>query len=285
MRPDNEQLDITRLQGDLTQAQDRYNGALDKSLSAQLSIEQATADVGQRLRLVDPPDTSFRQSRLKKSIMTFATFVALGILLMIGTVVVGTILDQSVRSAAGCARSPRPAGARRRAGRGLAGGGAAVAAKVGGQGQGQGEGQVEGQAQGAPPDDEPVVVDRPGAAARDALEGRRRGGRRRSTSRSRWLTPLRSRSRTAVLDPVVEEPVAVADEETADEPTAVVDDDVVEEPVVRASRRADDEDVVEDELVEEPVAVVDEDIADEPVRRLTRTSSRRSSTRPVAVSG
>ena len=98
LRPDEEQLDIARLNGNLTQAQDRYNGAIDKSLSAKLSIQQATADVGQRLRLVDPPDASFRASRLKKSIFTVAIFLTLGILLAIGTVVIGTVMDQSFRT-------------------------------------------------------------------------------------------------------------------------------------------------------------------------------------------
>jgi uncharacterized protein involved in exopolysaccharide biosynthesis len=100
-RPDAQVVEITRLQGVLEQAQERYNSSLTKSDDARLSIEQATSDVTQRLKVVDQPQVPVSpESGLKKTIFTFATFLALGLLLSIATVIVGTIFDHSFRSPA-----------------------------------------------------------------------------------------------------------------------------------------------------------------------------------------
>jgi uncharacterized protein involved in exopolysaccharide biosynthesis len=100
-RPDDQLAEIARLTNVLEQAEARYTGALGKSEDARLSIEQATADVNQRLRVVDPPQQPFGpEPKRKAMVMTFATFLALGALLSIATLVIGMMLDHTVRTPA-----------------------------------------------------------------------------------------------------------------------------------------------------------------------------------------
>jgi uncharacterized protein involved in exopolysaccharide biosynthesis len=99
-RPDDEASEIARLNAAVTAAQNEYNNTLGKSQDAQLSTAQTKADVGQRLRVVDAPQVPLApQAKLKKSILTFATFLILGLLLSGGAVVLATVLDHSLRSA------------------------------------------------------------------------------------------------------------------------------------------------------------------------------------------
>jgi uncharacterized protein involved in exopolysaccharide biosynthesis len=98
-RPVDEQSQINRLSDAVTQAQAGYNTTLSKSQDAQLTIEQTKADVGNQLSLVDSPALpTAPESKLKSSILSFATFVALGILLSAGAVFVGTLFDHSLRT-------------------------------------------------------------------------------------------------------------------------------------------------------------------------------------------
>jgi capsular polysaccharide biosynthesis protein len=100
-RPEDEQAEVTRLNAVLTQAQGNYNGALSKRQDAQLSTEQTKADVGERLRLIDAPQLpSAPQARLKSMVFGFATFLAVGVLLSIGAVVLATVLNHSLQTAA-----------------------------------------------------------------------------------------------------------------------------------------------------------------------------------------
>jgi uncharacterized protein involved in exopolysaccharide biosynthesis len=98
-RPDDEQAQLARLNADLTAAQARYDEAVSKNQDAQLSTEKTKADVGQRLRVVDAPQVpTVPLGGLKTSITNFATFAVLGVLLTGGALVVGTLLDRTIRT-------------------------------------------------------------------------------------------------------------------------------------------------------------------------------------------
>jgi uncharacterized protein involved in exopolysaccharide biosynthesis len=100
-RPEDEQSELTRLNAALTKAQENYNGTISKRQDAQLAIEQTKADVGERLRLIDAPQVpTAPQARFKSMVFGFATFLALGALLSIGAVVVATLMNHSLQTAA-----------------------------------------------------------------------------------------------------------------------------------------------------------------------------------------
>jgi uncharacterized protein involved in exopolysaccharide biosynthesis len=104
-RSDEEQAELARINGDVTQAQTRYDDALTKKQGAELTTEQTKADVGERLRIVDAPVLpSVPLGGMKKTITSMATFVILGIMLAAGAVVVGTLLDHSVRTSSDVSR-------------------------------------------------------------------------------------------------------------------------------------------------------------------------------------
>jgi hypothetical protein len=98
-RSDEEQAELTRLNSDVTQAETRYDDALSKKQDAELTTEKTKADVGERLRLVDAPTLPTTPlGGMKKTVTSFATFLVLGVMLAAGAVVVGTLLDHSVRT-------------------------------------------------------------------------------------------------------------------------------------------------------------------------------------------
>jgi hypothetical protein len=94
-----QQTEIVRLTGDVTQAQNKYNDTLNKRQDAELSNEQTKADVGQRLRIVDQPQVPLAPtSGKKKKIMTAGTFLMLGVVLSVGALVLATVLDHTLRT-------------------------------------------------------------------------------------------------------------------------------------------------------------------------------------------
>ena len=98
-RSDDEQAELGRLNTDLSQAQSRYDDALSKKQDAQLSTEKTRADVGERLRIVDAP--ALPQAPLgsmSKLITSFGTFIVLGCILSVAAVVLGTLLDHTIRT-------------------------------------------------------------------------------------------------------------------------------------------------------------------------------------------
>ncbi len=100
-RPEDEQAQINSLNTNLTQAQTNYNTALGKRQDAELSTEQTKADVGQRVKLVDAPKPPLApQGKTKTMVASFATFLALGILLSVGAVVLATVLNHTLLTAA-----------------------------------------------------------------------------------------------------------------------------------------------------------------------------------------
>jgi uncharacterized protein involved in exopolysaccharide biosynthesis len=97
-RPDEQAAELTRLDGDVTQAETRYNSALSKSEDARLSTEQTRADINQRLEIVDSPALPVAPlPQMKAAVFGFATFLIVGLILTSGAVVVGAMLDHSVR--------------------------------------------------------------------------------------------------------------------------------------------------------------------------------------------
>ena len=70
-RPLAEQVEIQQLTSAVTQAQDQYSTAQQKSEEARLATEQATTNASQRLRIIDQPKADpIPLSGLKKSVMT-----------------------------------------------------------------------------------------------------------------------------------------------------------------------------------------------------------------------
>ncbi len=98
-RPDQEISDLSNLNSNATQAENRYNQAVGKSEDAQSSIQQVKSDINQRLRIVDAPQAGIKQAQLKKSLLSFGMFFLIGLLLTLGMVVIATVLDRSVRNA------------------------------------------------------------------------------------------------------------------------------------------------------------------------------------------
>jgi uncharacterized protein involved in exopolysaccharide biosynthesis len=98
-RPALEQTEIARLESAVEAAEERYTDALDKLEDAQLASAQTQADVSQRLRLVDEPQTpTAPQGSMRDKAMTMAMFGSLGFLLSAAAIVAGAVMDRSIRT-------------------------------------------------------------------------------------------------------------------------------------------------------------------------------------------
>jgi capsular polysaccharide biosynthesis protein len=99
-RPLAEQVEIQQLTSAVTQAQSQLTNAQQKSEEARLATEQATTNASQRLRIIDQPKASFVPvPRLKKAVISLVIFIFVGLMLTIAAVVLGTVLDRSLRTA------------------------------------------------------------------------------------------------------------------------------------------------------------------------------------------
>ncbi len=97
-RPEAEQLTIDGLAAEVSDAGARYTDALAKEESARLATAQVESDVRNRLQLVDAPETPpSPESGLKTSVVVLAVFLATGALLSAAAVVVGAVVDPSLR--------------------------------------------------------------------------------------------------------------------------------------------------------------------------------------------
>lgn len=97
-RPALEQTEIDRLRSDIETAEERYKDALDKLEDAQLASAQTRADVSQRFRVVDEPQTPAAPvGSLRETAMTLAMFGSLGVALSAAAIVAGALLDRSIR--------------------------------------------------------------------------------------------------------------------------------------------------------------------------------------------
>ena len=98
-RPLAEQVEIQQLTSAVTQAQSQLTNAQQKSEEARLATEQATSNASQRLRIIDQPKaSSVPIPRLKKAVISLVIFIFVGMMLTIAAVVLGTVLDRSLRT-------------------------------------------------------------------------------------------------------------------------------------------------------------------------------------------
>ena len=100
-----EQLEITRLNDLLAQAQERFDHAFDNREAARLATMQSSADINQRFRTLDEPlAVDVPQSGLKALATTLILYAVIGLLLSFGAVASATVLDRSIHSANDLAR-------------------------------------------------------------------------------------------------------------------------------------------------------------------------------------
>ncbi len=97
-RPVEEQLQIASLTEAVTRADDQLSTARSQLSAAQIANAQTTADVVQRLQVVDNPTKPFApEPHKKKDAITMMMFLVLGAIVTAAAVVVGTLLDRTVR--------------------------------------------------------------------------------------------------------------------------------------------------------------------------------------------
>ena len=96
-----EQLEIERLSNQLSRAQERFDTSLDKREAARQATRESSADIDQRLQIVDPPGTpALPETGRKELAMSLMMYGMLGLLVSLGAVVLGTVIDRSVLSPA-----------------------------------------------------------------------------------------------------------------------------------------------------------------------------------------
>jgi len=99
-RPLEEQIQIQQLTSAITQAQNQYTTAQQKIEEARLSTETARTNATQKLRVIDVPRTPAAPApRITKAVSTVVIFLFVGSLLSLAAVVLGSVLDRSLRSA------------------------------------------------------------------------------------------------------------------------------------------------------------------------------------------
>jgi len=97
-RPDVEQLEIKRLQGDIDMASARLSSALDKEENARLAQAQSESDARQTYIMIDAPQPSQKpETSLRQMAAKFGLFLAVGLILSLTAVVGGALLDHSFR--------------------------------------------------------------------------------------------------------------------------------------------------------------------------------------------
>jgi hypothetical protein len=97
-RPEDEQVEFARLQQAVSLRDQRLTEIQGSIEQAELSVEQKEAEVRQRLEVIDPPQQpTAPQPKLKKAVMTVAMALVLGCLVALAAIVIGTILDRTIR--------------------------------------------------------------------------------------------------------------------------------------------------------------------------------------------
>jgi uncharacterized protein involved in exopolysaccharide biosynthesis len=97
-RPAEEQVEIDRLQSAVESSAKRVEGALEKEESARLSQTQAESSVRQDYLLIDAPTVPTKpETSLKERITGPAIFAIIGLMLTLGGVIGGALLDRSFR--------------------------------------------------------------------------------------------------------------------------------------------------------------------------------------------
>ena len=97
-RPFDEQVTIDQLASTVERADVQFAETMNQYEEAQLVTEQTQADIDQRIRVVDPPQTPLvPEPKLRTTVMKMALFTVLGALVSIALVAVVTALDHTVR--------------------------------------------------------------------------------------------------------------------------------------------------------------------------------------------
>lgn len=95
-----DQFEITRLNDALNRAQDRFDKAVDDRETARLATLQSSADIGQRLRVLDEPKASILPlAGLKSLATTVILFGILGLIVSAGAIALACVLDRSIHTA------------------------------------------------------------------------------------------------------------------------------------------------------------------------------------------
>jgi uncharacterized protein involved in exopolysaccharide biosynthesis len=94
-----EQLQIERLNNQLSRAQTQYDSAVNKRDEARLASVQSDADISQRIKVVDDPIVpTSPEGSLKKKATTFVLYGFIGALLGLSLLALMTIMDRTVHS-------------------------------------------------------------------------------------------------------------------------------------------------------------------------------------------
>lgn len=97
-RPGDESLEIQHLQNKIDLAEARYANALNKLEDTQLAMAQVEADVRQTYLVIDAPTIPENpETSLKELAIRLGAFIAVGVLVSLGAVAGGAILDRSFR--------------------------------------------------------------------------------------------------------------------------------------------------------------------------------------------
>lgn len=97
-RPPNEQFRIDQLSSTVATAEARYTDALQKEESARLTAEQAENAIRDRFKIVDQPEVpTVPQGRMRTRLLSLAVFMVVGAIVTAASIVLGAVLDQSVR--------------------------------------------------------------------------------------------------------------------------------------------------------------------------------------------
>lgn len=97
-RPQIEQIQISRLEGEVNLASDRYASSIEKEELARLAIIQAESTIQQSYFLIDAPKIPTSAEVSKKSLVVTATiFVMIGVIISGVAIVGNALLDRSFR--------------------------------------------------------------------------------------------------------------------------------------------------------------------------------------------
>ena len=97
-RSPQQQVEVDRLTAEVERAEGRYSLARDKVDAANEEMAQATVEIEQRYKVLDPPEVPLAsEPRLKKATLTLILFGVLGIGLSLASVVVSATLDRTIR--------------------------------------------------------------------------------------------------------------------------------------------------------------------------------------------
>jgi uncharacterized protein involved in exopolysaccharide biosynthesis len=98
-RPENETFELNRLNNVLQQAQTNLDEAQGKLDDSTLATETSESDIGQRLQVVDEPQTPLAPESVKRDkAITVAVFFFLGLLVAAALLVIGALMDRTVRT-------------------------------------------------------------------------------------------------------------------------------------------------------------------------------------------